>query len=69
MTKGLIWAKAEDLARTRGRVLFLYHQILQSFDSPKMSHNLAAWLTMKAEVRTIFMEGSDERSIHVFFKT
>ncbi|PIA27537.1 hypothetical protein AQUCO_07600003v1 [Aquilegia coerulea] len=64
MAKGLIWATAEDLARNRQRVLSLYRQILRSLNSPKLPLNLGARLAKKAEVRTIFMLGSDERSVH-----
>ncbi|CDP09310.1 unnamed protein product [Coffea canephora] len=64
MAKGLIWATAEDLARNRGRVLSLYRQILRSLNSPALPLNLAARLSKKAEVRAIFMLGSEERSIH-----
>ncbi|XP_027163474.1 uncharacterized protein LOC113763757 [Coffea eugenioides] len=64
MAKGLIWTTAEDLARNRGRVLSLYRQILRSLNSPALPLNLAARLSKKAEVRAIFMLGSEERSIH-----
>ncbi|GLT47725.1 hypothetical protein SLA2020_213930 [Shorea laevis] len=64
MAKGLIWATAEDLARNRGRVLSLYRQLLRSLNSPKLPLNLAARLAKKAEVRTIFMVASEERSLH-----
>ncbi|RZC60011.1 hypothetical protein C5167_021773 [Papaver somniferum] len=42
MDKGLIWETAKDLARNRGRVLSLYHQILRSLNSRKLLMNLAA---------------------------
>ncbi|KAI3443456.1 hypothetical protein Pfo_000121 [Paulownia fortunei] len=64
MAKGLIWATAEDMARNRGRVLSLYRQLLRSLNSPDLPLNLAARLAKKAEVRTIFMMGSEERSVH-----
>ncbi|PIA60347.1 hypothetical protein AQUCO_00300091v1 [Aquilegia coerulea] len=64
MAKGLIWATTEDLGRNRQRVLSLYRQILRSLNSPKLPLNLGARLAKQAEVRTIFMLGSDERSIH-----
>ncbi|OMO55034.1 Complex 1 LYR protein [Corchorus capsularis] len=63
MSKGLIWAAAEDLARNRGRVLSLYRQILRSLNSPKLELSLAARLAKKAEARAIFMLGSEERSL------
>ncbi|MQM20664.1 hypothetical protein Taro_053686 [Colocasia esculenta] len=63
--RGLVWATAEDLARNRGRVLSLYRQILRCIDSPDLPlGGLAARLARKAEVRTIFMVGSEERSLH-----
>ncbi|KAI3885251.1 hypothetical protein MKW98_002643, partial [Papaver atlanticum] len=64
MAKGLLWATAEDLARNRGRVLSLYHQILRSLNSPKLPMNLAARLAKKAEARAIFMLGAEEESLH-----
>ncbi|KAI9122505.1 hypothetical protein K1719_006345 [Acacia pycnantha] len=64
MAKGLIWATAEDLAQNRGRVLSLYRQILRSLNSPKLPLNLAARMAKKAEVRAIFLLGSEERSLH-----
>nr|APR64341.1 hypothetical protein [Populus tomentosa] len=64
MAKGLIWATAEDLARNRGRVLSLYRQILRSLNSPSLPLNLAERLAKKAEVRAIFMLGSEETSVH-----
>ncbi|XP_028759343.1 uncharacterized protein LOC114718244 [Neltuma alba] len=64
MAKGLIWATAEDLARNRGKVLSLYRQILRSLNSPKLPLNLAARMAKKAEVRAIFLLGSEERSVH-----
>lgn len=64
MARGLIWATAEDLAKNRGRVLSLYRQILRSLNSPALPLNLAARLQKKAEVRAMFMLGSEERSLH-----
>lgn len=64
MAKGLVWATAEDLARNRGRVLSLYRQLLRSLSSPILPMTLAARLAKKAEVRAIFMLGSEERSLH-----
>ncbi|KAJ6682419.1 COMPLEX 1 LYR-LIKE PROTEIN [Salix koriyanagi] len=64
MAKGLIWATAEDLASNRGRVLSLYRQILRSLNSPSLPLNLAERLAKKAEVRAIFMLGSEETSVH-----
>ncbi|CAK7337960.1 unnamed protein product [Dovyalis caffra] len=64
MAKGLIWATAEDLARNRGRVVTLYRQILRSLNSPSLPLNLAERLAKKAEVRAIFMLGSEETSVH-----
>ncbi|XP_047336843.1 uncharacterized protein LOC124940374 [Impatiens glandulifera] len=63
MGKGLIWASAEDLAKNRGRVLSLYRQLLRSFNNPDLDLNLAARLAKKAEVRAIFMLGSEEQSL------
>ncbi|KAF7842494.1 uncharacterized protein G2W53_004792 [Senna tora] len=64
MAKGLIWATAEDLARNRGRVLSLYRQILRSLNSPQLPLSLAARIAKKAEVRAIFLLGSEEHSRH-----
>lgn len=64
MSNGLIWATAEDMARNRGRVLSLYRQILRSLNSRSLPMNLAARLAKKAQVRAIFMLGSEERSLH-----
>uniref|UniRef100_A0A2P2JHH3 LYR motif containing domain-containing protein n=1 Tax=Rhizophora mucronata TaxID=61149 RepID=A0A2P2JHH3_RHIMU len=64
MSKGLIWATTEDLVRNRGRVLSLYRQILRGLNSPSLPLNLAARLAKKAEVRSIFMLASEERSLH-----
>ncbi|CAL1391781.1 unnamed protein product [Linum trigynum] len=64
-TRGLkIWAAAEDLASNRGYVLSLYRQLLRSLNSPSLPLNLAARLAKKAEVRAIFLLGSEERSVH-----
>ncbi|KAJ8573476.1 hypothetical protein K7X08_009987 [Anisodus acutangulus] len=51
MTRGLIWATAEDLAKNRGRVLSLYRQILRSLNSPALPLNLAARPQKKAEAK------------------
>ncbi|KAF8412782.1 hypothetical protein HHK36_000752 [Tetracentron sinense] len=64
MSKGLIWATTEDLSRNRGRVLSLYRQLLRRLNTPKLQLNLATRLSKKAELRTIFMLGSEEQSLH-----
>ncbi|KAM7508927.1 hypothetical protein LguiA_019380 [Lonicera macranthoides] len=64
MSKGLIWAMAEDLTQNRGRVLYLYRQLLRTLNSPILPLNLAARLAKKAEVRAIFMVASEEQSLH-----
>ncbi|KAM0935383.1 hypothetical protein DsansV1_C29g0211231 [Dioscorea sansibarensis] len=64
MARGLIWATAEDMARNKPVVLSLYRQILRSLNSPQLPLSLAARLAKKAEVRTIFLFGSEERSLH-----
>ncbi|KAI3796631.1 hypothetical protein L1987_39309 [Smallanthus sonchifolius] len=66
MSKGLIWATAEDLSRNRGRVLSLYRQVLRRLNSPDLPLNLAARLHRKAQAqaRAIFMVAAEERSIH-----
>lgn len=64
MAKGLIWATTEDLARNRPLVLSLYRQILRCLNSPDLTLTHAARLAKKAEVRTIFLFGSEERSVH-----
>ncbi|KAI0489208.1 hypothetical protein KFK09_029052 [Dendrobium nobile] len=64
MANGLIWATAEDLMRNRGKVLYLYRQILRSLNSSDLPLTYAARLSKKAEVRTIFIFGSEERSLH-----
>ncbi|KAI3743826.1 hypothetical protein L1987_56893 [Smallanthus sonchifolius] len=64
MSKGLIWATAEDLSKNRGRVLSLYRQVLRSLNSPDLPLNLAARLHRKAQARAIFMVAAEERSIH-----
>uniref|UniRef100_A0A803L7I1 LYR motif containing domain-containing protein n=1 Tax=Chenopodium quinoa TaxID=63459 RepID=A0A803L7I1_CHEQI len=64
MAKGLIWATTEDLMRNKGRVLSLYRQILRSLNSPDLPLPFAARMAKKAEVRAIFMLGSEERSLH-----
>lgn len=64
MAKGLIWATAEDLGKSRGRVLCLYRQILRSLNSADLPLNYAARLARKAEARSIFVVAAEERSIH-----
>ncbi|GMN61535.1 hypothetical protein TIFTF001_030634 [Ficus carica] len=64
MGKGVIWARAEDLARNRGRVLSLYRQLLRSLNSRELPLTWAARLSKKAEVRAIFSVASEERSLH-----
>ncbi|XP_039121560.1 uncharacterized protein LOC120258271 [Dioscorea cayenensis subsp. rotundata] len=64
MAKGLVWATAEDLARNKPVVLSLYRKILRSLNSPQLPLPLAARLAKKAEARTIFLFGSEERSLH-----
>ena len=64
MAKGVVWATAEDLARNRGKVLSLYRQILRSLNSPDLALNPFARVAKKAEVRTILLFGSEERSLH-----
>ncbi|KAI3907653.1 hypothetical protein MKW98_016297 [Papaver atlanticum] len=64
MSKGLIWATTEDMARNRGRVLSLYCQILRCLNSPKPPMNLAARLAKKTESRAIFMMGAEVESLH-----
>ncbi|KAJ8466216.1 hypothetical protein OPV22_028768 [Ensete ventricosum] len=64
MAKGLIWATTEDLARNRAKVLSLYRQILRSLNSPELPLTHVARLAKKAEVRSIFLFGAEERSLH-----
>ncbi|KAL9246305.1 hypothetical protein vseg_019857 [Gypsophila vaccaria] len=64
MAKGLIWATTEDLMMNRGRVLSLYRQLLRTLNSPDLPLNFAARMARKAEVRAIFMLGSEETSLH-----
>ena len=64
MSKGLIWATADYLAKNRGWVLSLYRQVLRSLNSPDLPLNLAARLHRKAQARAIFMLAAEERSIH-----
>ncbi|KAK2403508.1 zinc finger BED domain-containing protein RICESLEEPER [Trifolium repens] len=49
MSKGLIWATAEDLQRNRGRVLSLYRQILRSLNSPSLPLTFAARIAKKTK--------------------
>lgn len=64
MAKGLIWATTEDLAKTQPVVLSVYRQILRSLNSSDLPLTYAARLAKKAEVRTMFLFGSAERSVH-----
>uniref|UniRef100_A0A0E0GBM1 LYR motif containing domain-containing protein n=1 Tax=Oryza nivara TaxID=4536 RepID=A0A0E0GBM1_ORYNI len=61
---GMIWATAEDLARSRPVVLSLYRQILRALNSPALPLGHAARLAKKAECRAIFIFAAEERSIH-----
>ncbi|KAF8729167.1 hypothetical protein HU200_017750 [Digitaria exilis] len=63
-SSGLIWATAEDLARSRPVVLSLYRQILRALNSPELPLGHAARLAKKAECRAIFIFGAEERSLH-----
>ncbi|CAA0315811.1 unnamed protein product [Arabidopsis thaliana] len=62
--KSLIWLTAEEAAKNRGKVLSLYRQLLRSINSPKLQLSYASRLAKKAEVRTIFLFGSEEISKH-----
>ncbi|KAG6537706.1 hypothetical protein ZIOFF_002801 [Zingiber officinale] len=64
MGTGFLWATAEDLAKNRGRVLSLYRQLLRCLNSPELPLTHAARLAKKAEVRSIFLFGAEERSLH-----
>ncbi|CAL5331121.1 unnamed protein product [Camellia sinensis] len=64
MANGLIWATTVDLARNSEQILSLYRQLLWRLNSPDLPLNLAARLAKKAEVRSIFMLASEERSVH-----
>ncbi|KAK9735388.1 hypothetical protein RND81_04G203000 [Saponaria officinalis] len=64
MAKGLIWATTEDLMRNKGRVPSLYRQLLRSLNSTDLPLTFAARMARKAEVRAIFMLGSEEQSLH-----
>jgi hypothetical protein len=64
MVKGLIWATAEDLAKHRALVLSLYRQILRCLNSSDLPLTHAVRLAKKAEVRRMFLFGSEERSVH-----
>jgi hypothetical protein len=64
MVNGFIWATAEDLAKNRPLVLSLYRQILRCLNSSDLPLTHAARLAKKAEVRTMFLFGSEERSLH-----
>lgn len=60
----LIWLTAQEAAKNRGKVLSLYRQILRSLNSPKLQLSYASRLAKKAEVKTIFLFGSEEISKH-----
>ncbi|XP_074582316.1 uncharacterized protein LOC141838673 [Curcuma longa] len=64
MGTGFLWATAEDLAKNRGRVLSLYRQFLRCLNSPELPLTHAARLAKKSEVRSIFLFGAEERSLH-----
>lgn len=50
--------------RNKGRVLSLYRQILRGLNSPELPLTFAARLAKKAEVRAMFLLGSEEQSVH-----
>ncbi|KAL8535571.1 hypothetical protein ACS0TY_011267 [Phlomoides rotata] len=62
MSKGLIWATAEDMARNRGKVLSLFRQILRSINSPDLPLTPAARLAKRVEARAIY--GDFRGAIH-----
>lgn len=64
MGSGLLWATAEDLARSRPLVLSLYRQYLRALSSEKLGLGLAAQDTKKSHVRELFDIGAQEQSIH-----
>ncbi|KAJ3695390.1 hypothetical protein LUZ60_000767 [Juncus effusus] len=64
MSRGLIWATTDDLAKNKPIVLSLYRQILRSLNSPDLPLTHAARLAKKAEVRSIFIFGAEEKSVH-----
>lgn len=61
---GMLWMAAEEMAANRGRVLSLYRQILRALNGPDLPLGYAARLAKKAELRTIFIAASHERSKH-----
>ncbi|RWW21142.1 hypothetical protein BHE74_00016114 [Ensete ventricosum] len=63
MAKGLASTATEDLAMNRVKDLSLYHQILRNLNSPELLLTHAARLAKKAEVRSIFLFGAEERSL------
>ncbi|RRT78802.1 hypothetical protein B296_00026530, partial [Ensete ventricosum] len=63
MAKGLASSATEDLAMNRVKDLSLYHQILRNLNSPELLLTHAARLAKKAEVRSIFLFGAEERSL------
>ncbi|KAF3518406.1 hypothetical protein DY000_02063215 [Brassica cretica] len=60
----LLWLTAEEAAKNRGKVLSLYRQLLRSINSPKLQLSYASRLAKKAEIKTIFLFGSEEVSKH-----
>nr|VDD01447.1 unnamed protein product [Brassica rapa] len=60
----LLWLTAEEAAKNRGKVLSLYRQLLRSVSSPKLQLSYASRLAKKAEIKTIFLFGSEEVSKH-----
>ncbi|KAJ3695579.1 hypothetical protein LUZ60_000956 [Juncus effusus] len=64
MSRGLIWATTDDLTKNKPIVLSLYRQILRSLNSPDLPLTHAARLAKKAEVRSIFIFGAEEKSVH-----
>ncbi|CAF2189580.1 unnamed protein product [Brassica rapa subsp. narinosa] len=60
----LLWLTAEEAAKNRGKVLSLYRQLLRSVNSPKLQLSYASRLAKKAEIKTIFLFGSEEISKH-----
>ncbi|WZZ68305.1 hypothetical protein YC2023_079675 [Brassica napus] len=60
----LLWLTAEEAAKNRGKVLSLYRQLLRSINSQKLQLSYASRLAKKAEIKTIFLFGSEEVSKH-----
>lgn len=63
MGRGILWATAEDLARSKPRVLALYREYLRVLGGEKLGLGLAAQETKKGQVRELFGMGADERSV------